>query len=125
MGEIKKYSCKCGYTEEIHVGMGLFSLNTKRMEKIFKADYEKALQKQTNGQASRIYMKNAIVECKKCKKIFNLPELVVRNLDDTYEYYLNTVCSTCGEVVYKCDEEEVACPVCGIEMDVEVIGNWD
>lgn len=122
MGHIYKYNCICGYETEAHIGAGLQGVNLDLIGRYFPKDREIIVSNRQD--IKKFILKNALVKCDKCKKIFVLPCL-------EYEYNSEEIikigeCPTCKGIVDIChDIDNVTCPKCNQFMIRELIGHWD
>ena len=125
MGEIRDYSCSCGYEKRIFAGAGLNGCNLNVIKRFFSKEAE---QFEAERQAKRVQsylLKNAIVECPHCKKIESVPCFSYQTGEGTITF-IKEECPDCGGKVNRLkDEENVACPECGLQMTYNQSGNWD
>lgn len=125
MGDIRKYTCMCGYEKEVFAGGGLAGCNIPHIANFFP-EGAKALQKEREeGRIKRYLMENEISYCNQCREIQALPVFSYTRKDG-YTCRFESNCPVCGCSVSRAeDEENLACPKCGKKMEYSITGDWD
>lgn len=125
MGEIRNYSCSCGYQKKIFAGSGLNGCNLNAIKRFFP---EEAEQFEVERQANRVQsylLGNAVVECPDCKKLETVPCFSYQTAEGTMTF-IKEACPDCGKRMNRVEEEESAtCPECGLRMTYTKVGEWD
>ncbi len=120
MGEIRKYSCSCGYEEEVMAGAGYNAINREIIKCIFPREYEKHANDETD-----LFLENTLGICDNCKKLKAVATLIVRRGDNEVARYYKK-CGDCDSVVtLPATVEKVECPKCGKPMAYTTTGHWD
>lgn len=124
MGEIRKYSCECGYEQDAFVGAGLNGRNAYMISRFFPDEAEQLLSKK---ELLQMYLlKNALAECENCKKLVILPQFVYQKKGSEEIQSLIKECPDCKEAVLVHEDiENVQCPKCRRRLEYRVTGNWD
>lgn len=126
MGEIRQYSCKCGYeTDELNYGSGMMGCNTRLAEKVFPQEWQLFLEKKEKGVAEGFLLENAIVFCDKCKTYQSVISLIITYTDGTSQRIIKEKCPLCLSDSLSYVGEDLTCPKCNRKMDFSVCGNWD
>ena len=125
MGEIRVYSCKCGYQKKIFAGAGLNGCNRNAIKQIFPEEAIGFEQKRQAGAVLSYRLANTIVACASCKKLESV-SCFSYQMQSGEMFFYKKECSECGKTVQRIkDEECVPCPECGLQMTYTQNGNWD
>ncbi len=154
MGKIRRYSCKCGYEEELWIGRGFMAKNLDAVKRcIPEESFAPFYEAYSAGEVSDFLLGMTIARCKSCKRLvsvnvlsYTLPPEINNspetepgnNTDENGEdcdnagetppeeiRYINA-CPHCGgEVNEEKDIERIRCPKCRGKMYYQEIGNWD
>lgn len=125
MGQIKQYSCKCGYEKRVFAGGGLFGCNVKHIAKFLPEEVVQFQKEREEGRVKSYIMENELFSCSTCQEIMELPVFSYKRKDG-YTCRFQKNCPDCGGAVsVQEDEENPACPKCGLRMRYEVLGDWD
>lgn len=125
MGEIRDYSCSCGYQKRIFVGAGLNGCNLNAMKHVFPHESEIFEQERQAGKVWTYLLSNTIVICLHCKKLESVPCFTFQTDSEIHSFYKKE-CSECGGPVIRIEDEEfVPCPECGLKMMYSKSGRWD
>lgn len=126
MGEIRKYTCSCGYGKDLFVGAGLQGVNSNAVARHFSADIVEAFQeRRERGEVDAFLLENGIISCPDCRELSAVPYFHYQLHGGEEKAFLSP-CPGCGksgmEVV---DPDSVVCPECGQKMEFVPIGDWD
>ena len=125
MGEIRKYSCTCGYEEELCVGSGMNAINFAFVEQLFPEEYEELAKKKEAGENISFQLSNIIGNCQICKKLHAIAALRY-TLPDGKVTTVRKKCPICDvDVAVQTDEDHIRCPKCGQMMTWQHAGLWD
>ncbi len=124
MGEIKKYTCDCGYSVDFFSGAGMRALNGSLARNFFGEELER-VEAEGTGIVST-FLDNALAKCPDCRELEGIARLTYRTADGNSHMFLKDICQTCGRKmkVYE-NEEYILCPKCGETMKNVIVGNWD
>lgn len=126
MGEIRKYTCSCGYQKDLFVGAGLQGINISAIERFFSEDIVQPFKEQRSRDEVQSYLlENAIISCSGCKELFTVPFFHYELTDGEQKCYITPcpVCQKPGDVITSANK--VPCPKCGCQMEFEATGHWD
>lgn len=71
MGDVRIYSCKCGYEEELYVGYGLMYNNLDLIRRLIPEEIVEAFDEEYSaGNVLSFGIYNAAARCGDCKRIF-------------------------------------------------------
>lgn len=126
MGEIRSYSCSCGYNQEIFLGGGLQSCSIPAIKKHFAPDtISEFIAQQDSGNVESYIMENILAECPDCTSLFTVPGFTYKTNDNISHSFINS-CPKCRKMpVIVEDTSQVVCPKCGQIMQFISTGNWD
>lgn len=125
MGEIRDYSCSCGYQKRIFAGAGLNGCDVNAIKLFFSRESVLFEQKRLAGGVKSYRLANTIVSCSHCKKIDSVPCFSYQTDSEIHSFYKKE-CSECGGPVIRIEDEEfVPCPECGLKMMYSKSGRWD
>ncbi len=125
MGEIRKYTCTCGYETDLRAGGGLAGCNIGMIANFFPKETEALVKERNEGRVKRYVMENEISYCNNCQEMMALPAFSYTRKDG-YTCHFGSRCPLCaGELTQVEDEESPACPKCGKKMRYFVLGDWD
>lgn len=125
MGEIRAYTCKCGYQKELFTGGGLGGCNIEHIAKFFPEAVKAFLKEREEGRVKWYIMENEISYCDQCREVQALPAFSYTRKDG-YTCHFESSCPVCAGTVTRADDEEnLTCPRCGKKMTYEVTGDWD
>ena len=125
MGEIRDYSCSCGYQKRIFAGGGMNGCNLNTIKHFFPEEAVAFEQEKAEGRVRSYLLSNTIVICSHCKKIEYVPCFSYRTESEEFSFYKKE-CPECSGMVKRIeDEENVPCPECGLRMIYTKNGSWD
>lgn len=125
MGEIRNYSCSCGYQKKIFAGAGLNGCNLNAIKRFFPEESERFEKERQAKRVQSYLLRNAIIKCPNCKKIETVPCFEYQTTEGTITF-MNEKCPDCGACVDRVeDDENVTCPECGLKMNYNKTGEWD
>ena len=125
MGEIRDYSCSCGYQKRIFAGAGLNVCNLNAIKHFFPQEAVSFEQERQAGRVQSYLLSNTVVTCSHCKKIESVPFFTYQTESEMHAFYKKE-CLECGGTVIRIeDEESVPCPECGLQMIYSKNGSWD
>ncbi len=144
MGDVRRYSCRCGYEAKLWIGCGFMSNHLDTIKRCIPeegfAPFYKAY---SAGEVSDFFLETVIARCNSCKEIVpadvlsytlksginGSPEAEDRDNAGKMpagEARYICACPVCGgEVNEEKDIERIRCPKCGGKMYYQEIGNWD
>lgn len=126
MGDIRKYSCECGYEEEVYVGAGFSGVNLTVIERIFPEAIKDFIPDREKGIIKCYLLDNAVFECLSCKRIFTGARFSYEFTDGKKVVHYKKDCEICGhegKLIF--DENHIQCPKCGKVMKYQEVGLWD
>lgn len=126
MGEIRKYTCECGYETELPVGVGMMGMNMQAIQRVYPEDMLTDFLKEKEKENIESYVnKNQLGICTHCNTLVIAPNLTYTLKDGTEKQLIGT-CPECGkEFSPVSDMDDVHCPKCGKKMASETAGRWD
>lgn len=126
MGEVRKYSCSCGYSEELPIGVGMMGMNVMMIRQTFPEDsLAEFLREKENENIETYVNKNQLGLCTHCQSLIVVPHLQYTLKDGTEKHLIRT-CPNCGkEFSLINNPDDVPCPKCGKTMTSEDVGLWD
>ncbi|MCI9124024.1 MAG: hypothetical protein HFH35_08095 [Eubacterium sp.] len=125
MGVIRKYTCKCGYEKDILAGGGLYGCNVNHIAKFFPEETKVFTKEREEGRVKQFIMENELSFCPNCKEIVAVPVFTYTRRDGSVCRFVGN-CPDCGGEISQVDnEEQAACPKCGLRMTYLPVGNWD
>jgi len=155
MGDVRLYSCRCGYEEELYVGYGMMYNNLNLIRRLIPEEIIEAFDEEYSaGNVLGFGIGNAVARCGECKRIFTVNAFSYRlkntlceenesadeNAEGDPEHNADTndgeppfrevryvgECPYCGGVCAKEDDiERIVCPKCKKKMYYQSIGHWD
>lgn len=126
MGEIRKYTCSCGYEKELFTGAGLNGINCNMIARYLPEEaFRIFMERKNSGEVYTFLLENALICCAECRELAAVPYFHYELENGKKLEYL-TACPSCGRAkVYQEGPERVICPKCGGKMKYQVVGNWD
>lgn len=126
MGEIIKYNCPCGYSQEFSVGVGMMGMNMMMIQNVFPDDILADFIKEKEKENIETFInKNQLGLCTNCHTLVAVPHLQY-TLKDGSEKHIIGSCPDCGkEFSLINNPDDVCCPKCGKIMTSETVGHWD
>ncbi len=135
MGDMRGYSCKCGYEEELWIGCGFMAKDPDTVKRCIPEDgYSPFYEAYSEGKVPDFLLSMAIARCGSCKRIVSVnalsytlpPEISNSPEAAPREARYIGACPRCGgEVNEEKDIERIRCPKCGGKMFYRIIGKWD
>lgn len=125
MGDIRNYSCNCGYEERLYVGGGMNAINMRSILQMFPQEGEQLEAQKKIGQVGSYLMDHAVGTCKTCRRLYTVSRLSYEMQDGKVFCFIKP-CPTCdSEVEVQEDIENLVCPKCGKVMSYLPAGRWD
>lgn len=126
MGEIRKYTCSCGYEKELFTGAGLQGININTISRYISAEALKLfLKKKERGEVSLFLLENALVLCPECLELSAVPYFHYELTDGQQQIFLPS-CPLCARTDLQIQNpEHIRCPKCSNTMEYRTVGNWD
>lgn len=126
MGEIRKYNCSCGYSQELPVGVGMSGMNMLAIQRVFPEDILAEFLKEKEKDNVETYVnKNQLGICTHCQTLVVSPHLQYVLKDGSEKHIMGT-CPDCGKEFSPIhNPDDVCCPKCGKTMTSETAGHWD
>ena len=125
MGEIRNYTCKCGYTKDIFRGVGFMAHSLTGLDNLFPEEVKLIRQEQEKGNEIYFFSDNIVTVCPKCKELRNVARLKYQLSDGVKRETFIENCDSCGEKTIAVMSEAISCPRCGKPMEHRYAGNWD
>lgn len=125
MGDIRRYSCDCGYTTELFFGAGMGAFNMRGVKALFPREAGYIEEMSVAGKKVSFCTYNEIAHCPRCKSIFSVSGLTYNCEGDGETKVFQSKCETCGGDIDIIQETELSCPKCGRKMEGSVVGHWD
>lgn len=124
MGQIRKYSCQCGYEKQAFTGAGMHGCNLRMIQRFFPEEADMLIREK---ERVKMYMlQNVLAECETCQKLFDVPQLLYQKEGEAQKACIMDVCPECEKpMTVREDIENVKCPLCGKKMIYEIAGDWD
>lgn len=126
MGEIRTYTCSCGYHSEVFIGSGLQSCNISAIKKHFSSEtLSEFLSERDLGNIESFLMENVLATCTDCMSLFTVCGFMYKTKDHTCHTFINS-CPTCGRKPLIIQNPSlVPCPKCSQIMQFLPVGDWD
>ncbi len=148
MGDVRRYSCRCGYEAELRIGCGFMSNILDTIKRCIPEDgFAPFYKAYSAGEVSNCLMETVIARCGSCKQIVPVNALsytlrseinhspeteasdtIIENGETPSPREARYICAcpVCGgEVDEEKDIERIRCPKCGGKMHYQEIGVWD
>ncbi|MCI7595782.1 MAG: hypothetical protein MSS92_06150 [Lachnospiraceae bacterium] len=140
MGEIRKYSCICGYSQELFEGSGILSSSSAVIERLFPEAYKEFQTLQKSGQLRHWGIVQRPSLCPACRELCTMPVLLLETTAEGKKEYPKGLCPKCNEALippeYDAPKEDqtepavfprtsILCPKCHRPMKLQCIGHWD
>lgn len=126
MGEIRKYTCSCGYEKDLFVGAGLQGVNINAVGNYFSEDAVNRFRELREcGEVRSYLLENAVISCTDCQELATVPYFHYELADGEEKVFLSS-CPACEKLTDGIiNPDSVICPKCGREMEFVPIGDWD
>lgn len=128
MGQRILLSCgKCGYRNEMSVGVGLMSRNPDVIASCLNREERKLWTNLYDAQRISAYRaEQKVFYCESCRELSCLLAVDIETADGE-KITLGSRCGKCGGPLRDMDlREPVACPQCGSpKLDIRQTGFWD
>lgn len=124
MGEIKNYTCDCGYSKDFFAGAGMRALNMPLAKQFFEDELRQLEDAGLNITST--FLDNALAKCPACRALESISRVSCETSDGVSHIFVKDVCQACGQKMQVLEnEEDILCPKCGMRMKSMMVGNWD
>lgn len=126
MGEVRKYTCSCGYSKELPIGAGMMGVNVSSIKNNFpETALEEFLKEKEAGHITDYLNQNQLGICENCQSLIVASHLAYTKQDGSKKHIING-CPECGnQFTLVNNPDDVSCPKCGKPLTYELTGHWD
>ncbi len=125
MGDLKRFSCTCGYSEELAIGVGIKAIRDEYIQEAFPDRVDEIKSGREAGTIQSAIVAKRLGVCLSCRKLVTVTCLEIA-YSDGHQEIVKQGCPDCKSAVTTMDPDSpIECPSCGSIMTVEDIGNWD